>query len=149
VSFTPLQSPTKRFEPPNTEPVPQPATRCAFCSTAAFVQLCIDCGTQFCRRHGRRDLCQECRLEAWLIPTAPDAHWARVGLMVGMVGMLTALGAILGNGLDALARHFWPGLAPGIVAPIAAIVGFGAGWWWFATVGDRWLAEDEADRSDA
>jgi hypothetical protein len=68
--------------------------------------------------------------------------------MVGMVGMLTALGALLGSGLDALARHFWPGLAPGIVPSAAAVVGFGAGWCWFATVGQRWLDEDKSDREE-
>ena len=62
--------------------------------------------------------------------------------------MVTALGVILGSGLEALASYFWPSLRPGLIASIVAIVGFGTGWWWFATVGERWLAEDEADRSD-
>jgi hypothetical protein len=68
--------------------------------------------------------------------------------MVGMVGMLTALGAILGTGIDALARLFWSGLAPGIIPVTAALLGFGAGWCWFATVGQRWLDEDQSNWKD-
>jgi hypothetical protein len=108
----------------------------------------MECDAHFCARHGQHGRCQECRLEAWLTPKTPDAGWARIGLMVGMVGMLTALGAILGTGIDALARQFWSGLAPGITPVTLALVGFGAGWCWFGTVGQRWLDEDETDPED-
>jgi hypothetical protein len=60
-----------------------------------------------------------------------------------MVGVMTVVGVLLGSILDSVIRDFWPSLAPRVVAPAAAIVGNAVGWWFFATVGQRWLDEDE------
>ena len=60
-----------------------------------------------------------------------------------MVAILTALGVLLGSVIEALATAYSADLPHGVIASTMAIVGFGLGWCCFATVGRRWIAEDQ------
>jgi len=103
----------------------------------------VTCGDEFCPHHGQLGRCTAC----WYDTLAPSGEinprWSTVGLALGMVAVLTALGVLLGDVLESALAAFGPGVPHGVLAATMAIVGFGLGWWCFATVGRRWIADDQ------
>jgi len=79
--------------------------------------------------------------ERWL----PDVACLRFGLAIGVVGVATALGALLGVVLGAIMHAVWPSEARITVEVFTAVLAFNLAWWWFATAGQRWIAHDRGE----
>ena len=133
---------TRAPEPPVPFETEQQQPVCAFCGQQTRLAHCDDCGVPFCRRHGRHGRCRDCSVQVWLIPSAPDISLARACLGIGVVGTVTAVGALIGVVLSTLMRLLVPDLSRGLVEAIGATIAFGLGWWWYATVGQSWMVDD-------
>lgn len=90
------------------------------------------CGSDDASLHRRRGAGPRLLTEAW----------ARSGLAIGVVEIASALGVVVGLALDSSARVFWPAAGRATVAVLVAALGHSLGWWWYATVGQRWMAGD-------
>jgi hypothetical protein len=119
--------------------------RCATCLSKQGVLACVTCGDDFCARHGQLDRCNACWYETLLPPAEVNTRWSTVGLALCMVAVLSALGVLLGDVLETVIVAIRPGVPHGAIAAAMAIVGFGLGWWCFATVGHRWIADDQRE----
>jgi hypothetical protein len=119
------------------------APRCSTCMAVWRVAECFICGAEFCPRHGQQGQCNECWLNTWLPSNPPSPRWSTAGLLLGMVAIFTALGLVAGSLIDALVRTALPATPHGLVATVPTVIGFSLGWWCFATVGGRWMAEDQ------
>ncbi len=82
--------------------------------------------------------------ERWL----PDVDWLRFGLaigVVGVVGVATALGVLLGVVLGTVMQAAWLSEARITVEVFTAVLAFNLAWWWFATAGQRWITHDRGE----
>jgi hypothetical protein len=131
-------------DPPAAQPV-RKSPRCSTCFATSRVAECATCDAEFCPWHGEQRRCNECWLDAWLPAGDPGPPWSAVALALGMVVLLTTVGVLAGSLFDGLIRTLRPETRHGIVAAIPALLGFGLGWWCFATVGCGWMAEDELE----
>lgn len=106
---------------------------------------CVTCGEDFCARHGQVGRCNACWHDTLLPHGEVDPRWSTVCLALGMVAVLTVLGVLLGDVVETAIAAFRPVVQHGVVPAAMAIVGFGLGWWCFATVGRRWITDDQRE----
>jgi hypothetical protein len=65
-------------------------------------------------------------------------------LAIGVVAAATALSALIGAALGAVAQLVRPPGGGNAIEVLTAVAGFSVGWWWYAVEGQRWIAD--ADR---
>ncbi len=81
-------------------------------------------------------------------PTRPAKPWrvrrtcTRSVLAIGGIVVATGLGTLFGIVLDGLTRLLWPTVGSTTIEVLVAVAGFNLGWAWYATVGQRWTAND-------
>lgn len=67
-------------------------------------------------------------------------------LAIAMAAIATGLGAILGGALELMVWLVGHPVDHRAAAAAGAIIGCGLGWYWYATVGRRWInSENEVD----
>ncbi len=127
-----LSSPTVLRQP---HTAGSPPVSCAECGGPLVVRSCPTCGAGYCDRH--HDPVFTPRLAAaW----PPASCWVWSGLAIAVVGALTALGVALGLTLGAAVRGLWPTASQATIEVLTGVLGFDLAWWWYATVGQRWIA---------
>ncbi len=71
--------------------------------------------------------------------------WRRAATALGVVVLASALGVGLGIGLRTMLSAVSPMLGE-LAEVFAAVLGFGLGWWWYVSAGNRWAAETGESR---
>lgn len=71
--------------------------------------------------------------------------WIRSVLAISVVAAATALSALIGAALGAVAGLAWLPGGGGAIQVLTAVAGFSVAWWWYAVEGQRWISDADEE----